>query len=71
MKTDRLKDGVVGLGMGRHHAPVCAALPDVQLKARRRGRRCILTAGIQSANTTLANKTNPAYTVNRAADLQR
>ena len=31
--TDLLKVGVVGLGMGRHHAKVCAALPGVQLKA--------------------------------------
>jgi len=30
---DQLKVGVVGLGMGRCHAQVCAALPDVQLKA--------------------------------------
>ncbi|HUW30382.1 MAG TPA: Gfo/Idh/MocA family oxidoreductase [Planctomycetota bacterium] len=31
--TDLLKVGVVGLGMGRHHAKVCAALPGVHLKA--------------------------------------
>ena len=33
MKSDRLQVGVVGLGHGRHHARVCAALPDVHLKA--------------------------------------
>lgn len=33
MWTDLLNVGVVGLGMGRHHATVCASLPGVHLKA--------------------------------------
>jgi len=31
--TDLLNVGVVGLGMGRHHAEACASLPGVRLKA--------------------------------------